>query len=68
MNVHFLNCFTCNARVPARLRTGTLCLLVEADRLPDLSETFHAVTVARRFPNPLLPALLDAGRAAPPQS
>jgi LysR family transcriptional activator of nhaA len=33
-------------------------LLVEAARLPDLSETFFAVTRARRFPNPLLKALL----------
>ena len=31
MAIHLLNCFTCNARVPARLRTGTLCLLVETD-------------------------------------
>ena len=29
MKIHFLNCFTCNARVPSRLRTGTLCLLIE---------------------------------------
>ncbi len=28
--------------------------LVEADRLPALSETFYAVTLERRFPNPLL--------------
>jgi glyoxylase-like metal-dependent hydrolase (beta-lactamase superfamily II) len=29
MTVHFLNAFTCNARVPAHWRTGALCLLVE---------------------------------------
>lgn len=29
-------------------------ILVEVARLPDLRETFFAVTVARRFPNPLL--------------
>jgi glyoxylase-like metal-dependent hydrolase (beta-lactamase superfamily II) len=29
MTIRFLNCFTCNARVPAHLRTGTLCLLIE---------------------------------------
>lgn len=29
MNIHFLNCFTCNARVPSELRSGTLCLLME---------------------------------------
>jgi glyoxylase-like metal-dependent hydrolase (beta-lactamase superfamily II) len=32
MNIHFLNCFTCNARVPASWRTGTLCLLVETEQ------------------------------------
>ncbi|MBN1483466.1 MAG: MBL fold metallo-hydrolase [Chloroflexia bacterium] len=32
MTIHFLNCFTCNARVPSDLRTGTLCLLIESDR------------------------------------
>lgn len=30
--VHYLNGFTCNARVPAHWRTGTLCLLVETDQ------------------------------------
>lgn len=34
--------------------------LVEAARLPDLAETFYAVTVARRFPNPLVHELLAA--------
>ncbi len=29
-------------------------LLVEADRLPDIAETFYAVTIQRRFPNPFL--------------
>jgi LysR family transcriptional activator of nhaA len=33
-------------------------LLVEAARLPDMSETFLAVTRPRRFPNPLLKTLL----------
>jgi glyoxylase-like metal-dependent hydrolase (beta-lactamase superfamily II) len=32
MTVHFLNCFTCHARVPATLHTGTLCLLIETDQ------------------------------------
>ena len=41
-------------------------LLVEADRLPGLAETFHAVTVARRFPNPLAKMLLET--AAPPST
>ena len=29
MTIHFLNCFTCNARVPSHWRSGTLCLLIE---------------------------------------
>ncbi|HSJ55592.1 MAG TPA: MBL fold metallo-hydrolase [Anaerolineae bacterium] len=31
MVIHFLNCFTCNARVPSDWRTGTLCLLAETN-------------------------------------
>lgn len=37
-------------------------LLVEALQFPRLSETFHAITLARRFPNPLLRSLLETGR------
>lgn len=33
--------------------------LLEFDRLPGISETFYAVTIKRRFPNPLLANLLD---------
>jgi glyoxylase-like metal-dependent hydrolase (beta-lactamase superfamily II) len=29
LNIHFLNCFTCNARLPSHWRSGTLCLLIE---------------------------------------
>lgn len=32
MKIHFLNCFTCNARIPSTWQTGTLCLLVETDQ------------------------------------
>jgi glyoxylase-like metal-dependent hydrolase (beta-lactamase superfamily II) len=32
MAIHFLNCFTCNARFPSHWRTGALCLLLETDR------------------------------------
>lgn len=32
--------------------------LLEVDRFPQLFETFHAVTLKRRFPNPLLKELL----------
>lgn len=38
--------------------------LVEAARLPDIAETFYAVTLERRFPNRLAQALLDAAPAA----
>jgi LysR family transcriptional regulator, transcriptional activator of nhaA len=37
------------------LEAGTL---VELRRLPDLKERFYAITLARKFPNPLLAALL----------
>ncbi|MEO8012130.1 MAG: substrate-binding domain-containing protein, partial [Dokdonella sp.] len=33
-------------------------MLIEIDQLPHLSETFYAVTLARRFPNPLLHQLI----------
>ena len=33
-------------------------ILVEADQFPQLSETFFAVTLSRRFPNPLLRQLI----------
>jgi LysR family transcriptional activator of nhaA len=33
--------------------------LLEADRLPGIGETFFAVTLTRRFPNPVLSDLLD---------
>lgn len=41
--------------VKDELRTGAL---VRAGRLPGLVETFYAVTVARRFPNPLVASLI----------
>lgn len=34
--------------------------LIEVRRLPDLQETFYAITPSRRFPNPLLRELLPA--------
>lgn len=36
--------------------------LIEAGQLPGVAETFFAVTMTRRFPNPILPELLE-GRA-----
>jgi LysR family transcriptional regulator, transcriptional activator of nhaA len=41
--------------VKDELATGSL---IEADQLPGIVETFYAVTIERRFPNPLLRALL----------
>src|SRR5690606_31168429 len=35
-------------------------VLVEADRLPGIAETFYAVTMKRKFPNPLLRELLQS--------
>jgi len=31
MSIHLLNCFTCNARRPNTLKTGTVCLLIESN-------------------------------------
>lgn len=42
--------------VQDELTTGRL---IEADRLPGIGETFFAVTLSRRFPNPILSELLD---------
>ncbi|MFP4275503.1 MAG: LysR family transcriptional regulator [Paracoccaceae bacterium] len=40
--------------------------LAEAHRLPGIAETFHAVTLERRFPNPLLRPLLRAVAGSEP--
>ncbi|HKK92486.1 MAG TPA: LysR family transcriptional regulator [Longimicrobiales bacterium] len=37
--------------------------LVELTHLPGLQETFYAITISRRFPNPLLKELVDEGVA-----
>lgn len=42
--------------VQDELTGGTL---IEADRLPGIGETFYAVTLSRRFPNPILSELLE---------
>jgi glyoxylase-like metal-dependent hydrolase (beta-lactamase superfamily II) len=39
VKIHFLNCFTCNARVPAHWRSGMLCLLFETQQGPVLVDT-----------------------------
>jgi LysR family transcriptional activator of nhaA len=38
-------------------------VLMEGDPLPDIVEAFHAVTMARRFPNPLVRLLLQPSAA-----
>lgn len=45
--------------VKDELAAGTL---IELDRLPGIIEQFLAVTAKRRFPNPLVAALLEEGR------
>lgn len=32
MTLHILNCFTCDARPPSRMKTGLVCALVESDQ------------------------------------
>jgi glyoxylase-like metal-dependent hydrolase (beta-lactamase superfamily II) len=56
VNVHFLNCFTCNARVPRSWRTGTLCLLIDGkegsilvDTGPGLEDYAHKPWIIRSF-------------------
>jgi glyoxylase-like metal-dependent hydrolase (beta-lactamase superfamily II) len=67
MTVHLLNCFTCNARVPSKWHTGTLCFLVESSdglvlvdtgpgtadiaRKPGIVRVFQVVTKAPLDPD-----------------
>jgi LysR family transcriptional regulator, transcriptional activator of nhaA len=44
--------------VKDELEQGTL---IEANRLPDIMEAFYAVTLERRFPNPMLQTLIVPG-------
>lgn len=37
-------------------------LLIEADELPGIVETFYAVTINRRYPNPVIQSLLENSR------
>jgi len=39
MTIHLINCFTCNARWPSKLKTGMACLLIETDQGPALLDT-----------------------------
>ncbi|MBN1138705.1 MAG: MBL fold metallo-hydrolase [Anaerolineae bacterium] len=56
MVVHFLNCFTCNARVPSDWRSGTICLLIETnqglvlvDTGPGRDDYVHKPGIVRAF-------------------
>ena len=56
MTIHFLNCFTCNARVPSKWRSGTLCLLIESgdglvlvDTGPGSDDYIHTPGIIRAF-------------------
>jgi glyoxylase-like metal-dependent hydrolase (beta-lactamase superfamily II) len=56
MTIHFLNCFTCSARIPAGWRTGTLCLLVDThqglvliDTGPGLDDYLHPPGILKAF-------------------
>jgi glyoxylase-like metal-dependent hydrolase (beta-lactamase superfamily II) len=56
MAIHFLNCFTCHARVPSSWRSGTLCLLIETDQGlvlvdtgPGLDDYVHLTGIMRVF-------------------
>jgi len=40
-------------------------MLAEAEVLPGIAETFLAVTTQRRFPNPVVPALIDQAMHRP---
>ena len=56
MTIHFLNCFTCSARVPSSWHTGTLCLLAETaqglvliDTGPGRNDYVHPPNILRVF-------------------
>jgi glyoxylase-like metal-dependent hydrolase (beta-lactamase superfamily II) len=56
MTIHFLNCFTCSARVPSHWHTGALCLLIETDQGlvlvdtgPGQEDYLHKTGIMRAF-------------------
>lgn len=56
----------CLALVPPVVVTGELKsgVLVERCRIPQIRESFYAITPSRRFPNPILAEVLSAPRKA----
>jgi len=70
MTLHFMNCFTCNARVPSSWRTGMLCLLAETAQGPVLIDTgpgtddyLHPPAILRVF-QVITKVLMDADETA----
>lgn len=67
MSIHYLNCFTCNARYPRHWNTGALCLLIESNdglvlvdtglgtgdytHLAGITRLFKIVTIVPLIPN-----------------
>ncbi|MEO8352554.1 MAG: LysR family transcriptional regulator [Chthoniobacteraceae bacterium] len=51
--------------VQDELKSG---LLVERHRIPDLHESFYAITPSRRFPNPLVRELINGRRPGKPKT
>lgn len=56
MAIHFLNCFTCSARVPLHWHSGALCLLIETnqglvlvDTGPGQDDYVHKTGIIRTF-------------------
>jgi glyoxylase-like metal-dependent hydrolase (beta-lactamase superfamily II) len=56
MNIHIMNCFTCNARWPSKLKTGMVCSLVETkqglvliDTGPGREDYIHPPGIMRLF-------------------
>lgn len=50
MTLQFLNCFTCNARIPSSWRTGTVCILADTEQGLVLIDTGPGVTDYRHPP------------------
>jgi glyoxylase-like metal-dependent hydrolase (beta-lactamase superfamily II) len=71
VNIHFLNGFTCNARLPSHWRTGTLCLLIETGQGLVLVDTglgqddyVHRAGILRTFQHMTIVPLDPAEAAA----
>jgi glyoxylase-like metal-dependent hydrolase (beta-lactamase superfamily II) len=68
--IHFLNCFTCKARMPRSWQTGALCLLIETEQglvLVDsglgMEDYSNPPAILRAFKIPMI-APLNPGEAA----